>query len=120
MKWGLMDVGVRCWRGDATRLLAGVAVAAMLWAGTAAAQSVVFKGSTFVNEGLVGVARVPSDARDQFGDTLGGSGRQWRWISTAGRRTATAATPGRCSWCLTAAGTPRVQSIFAVACIASA
>src|SRR5215471_7142396 len=74
MKWGLMDVGVRCWRGDATRLLAGVAVAAMLWAGTAAAQSVVFQGSTFVNQGLVGVARVPSNARDQFGDTLGGFG----------------------------------------------
>src|SRR5215471_4113844 len=74
MKWGWMDVGVRCWRGDATRLLAGVAVAAMLWAGTAAAQSVVFQGSTFVNQGLVGVARVPSDARDQFGDTLGGFG----------------------------------------------
>ncbi|HEY1506308.1 MAG TPA: esterase-like activity of phytase family protein [Stellaceae bacterium] len=36
--------------------------------------SVNFEGATFVNQGLVGVTRVPSDARDQFGDTLGGFG----------------------------------------------
>src|SRR6185312_483240 len=37
-------------------------------------QSVDFQGSTFVNKGLVGVARVPSSARDKYGDTLGGFG----------------------------------------------
>ena len=75
MKWGWMDARVWCLRGGATRLLAGVVVAATLLSGAAAAQqSVVFEGSTFVNQGLVGVARVPSDARDQFGDTLGGFG----------------------------------------------
>ena len=41
---------------------------------TALAQSVVFQGQTFVNKGLVGVARVPSNAKDQFGDALGGFG----------------------------------------------
>jgi opacity protein-like surface antigen len=75
MKRGWMGACVWCWRGVATRLLAGAAVAATLMGGAAAAQqSVVFEGSTFVNQGLVGVARVPSDARDQFGDTLGGFG----------------------------------------------
>ena len=75
MKRGWMGARVWCWRGDAMRLLAAVAVAATLSAGAAAAQqSVVFEGSTFVNRGPVGVARVPSDARDQFGDTLGGFG----------------------------------------------
>jgi len=70
-----MGARVWCWRSNATRLLAGAVVAATLWGGAAAAQqSVVFQGSTFVNQGLVGVARVPSDARDQFGDTLGGFG----------------------------------------------
>jgi hypothetical protein len=42
--------------------------------GTTRAQSVVFQGQTFVNKGLVGVARVASDAKDHFGDTLGGFG----------------------------------------------
>jgi len=74
MQWGWMRARVGCWRDGATRLLAGVVVAATLVAGAAAAQSIVFEGSTFVNQGLVGVARVPSDARDQFGDTLGGFG----------------------------------------------
>ena len=37
-------------------------------------RSVSFEGSTFVNKGLVGVARVPSDAVDQFGETLRGFG----------------------------------------------
>jgi hypothetical protein len=41
----------------------------------ALAQSVVFQGQTFVNKGLVGVARVPSNARDKIGDTVSlGSG----------------------------------------------
>ena len=39
-----------------------------------AQQSVSFEGHTFVNKGLVGVARVPSNAVDQFGETLGGFG----------------------------------------------
>lgn len=41
----------------------------------ALAQSVVFQGQTFVNKGLVGVARVPSNATDKIGDTVSlGSG----------------------------------------------
>ncbi len=40
----------------------------------AEAQSVSFDGATFVNKGLVGVGRVPSDAKDKLGDTLGGIG----------------------------------------------
>src|ERR1700754_2964311 len=43
-------------------------------AGHALAQNVKFEGSTFVNKGLVGVARVPSDAKDAFRETLGGFG----------------------------------------------
>jgi hypothetical protein len=57
--------------------LALIAVMALVFAlagGAALAQSVVFQGQTFINKGLVGVARVPSDAKDQFGDTLGGFG----------------------------------------------
>src|ERR1700740_1882841 len=75
MNWGWMGARGRCWCGEPTRLLAGAAVAATLLGGAAAAQqAVVFEAATFVNQGLVGVARVPSDARDQFGDTLGGFG----------------------------------------------
>jgi hypothetical protein len=40
----------------------------------AAANSVTFAGETYVNKGLVGVARIPSNAVDQFGETLGGWG----------------------------------------------
>ncbi|HVO02525.1 MAG TPA: esterase-like activity of phytase family protein [Candidatus Cybelea sp.] len=43
-------------------------------ASAAEAQSVNFDGATFVNQGLVGVARIPSDAKDKLGDTLGGIG----------------------------------------------
>ena len=57
-----------------TLLAAGAAAVLLLTAGFASAQSVSFKGQTFVNKGLVGVARVPSNAVDQFGDTLGGFG----------------------------------------------
>src|SRR6201999_862354 len=75
MKRGWTDTRVCGWRSAATRLLAGMVVAATLLSGAGAAQqSLVFEGATFVNKGLVGVARVPSDARDQFGDTLGGFG----------------------------------------------
>jgi hypothetical protein len=37
-------------------------------------QSVSFEGAEFVNKGLVAVGRVPSDAKDKLGDTLGGIG----------------------------------------------
>lgn len=51
-----------------------------LLANSARAQSVTFEGSTFVNDGLVGVARVPSNARDQYGETLGGFGSAMAFI----------------------------------------
>ena len=38
------------------------------------AQTVTFGDATFVNKGLVAVGRVPSDAKDKLGDTLGGIG----------------------------------------------
>jgi len=57
-----------------TRLAASAAISLFLSSGVASAQSVTFEGSTFVNKGLVGVARVPSNAVDQFGETLGGFG----------------------------------------------
>lgn len=37
-------------------------------------QSVSFEGADFVNKGLVAVGRVPADAKDKLGDTLGGIG----------------------------------------------
>jgi hypothetical protein len=55
-------------------LTASVATILLVTCGVASAQSVNFNGHTFVNKGLVGVARVPSNALDQFGDTLGGIG----------------------------------------------
>jgi hypothetical protein len=60
----------RAWK----RATAGVAAILLLTSGAASAQSVVFQGEAFVNKGLVGVARVPSNAVDQFGETLGGYG----------------------------------------------
>jgi hypothetical protein len=57
-----------------TQLAASAATILFLTGGIASAQSVSFQGKTFVNKGLVGVARVPSNAVDQFGDTLGGFG----------------------------------------------
>ena len=87
MKWGWKGARVRCWRGGATRLLAGAAVAVMLLGGAAAAQqSVVFEGSTFVNQGLVGVARVPSDARDHAGRVRVGHGARSQWLEEEPRR----------------------------------
>jgi hypothetical protein len=56
------------------RLAAGAAISLAVGCGAASAQSVTFEGSTFTNKGLVGVARVPSNAVDQFGETLGGFG----------------------------------------------
>jgi hypothetical protein len=40
----------------------------------AEAQSVTIEGAAFVNKGLVGIGRVPADAKDKLGDTLGGIG----------------------------------------------
>jgi hypothetical protein len=55
-------------------LAASATTILLLTSGIASAQSVSFQGQTFVNKGLVGVARVPSNAVDQFGETLGGYG----------------------------------------------
>jgi hypothetical protein len=60
--------------GAWTCLAAGAATLLLLTGGIASAQPVSFQGHTFVNKGLVGVARIPSNARDQFGETLGGFG----------------------------------------------
>ena len=62
------------WLGVGTRLAANAAMILLVTAGAASAQSVDFAGATFVNKGLVGVARVPSNATDEFGETLGGFG----------------------------------------------
>jgi hypothetical protein len=64
-----------------TSLSAASLCLAMFSAATpAAAQSVVFQGSTFTNDGLVGVARVPSNARDKYGETLGGWGSAMAFV----------------------------------------
>lgn len=58
-------------------IAASLLPAALLLGATAAYadQSVTFQGQTFVNKGLVGVARVPSNGIDKFGDTVSlGSG----------------------------------------------
>src|SRR5262249_58813740 len=55
-------------------LLATALVFLPLTTPSAWAQSVDFQGKTFVNKGLVGVGRIPSDAKDKQGDTLGGIG----------------------------------------------
>jgi hypothetical protein len=49
-------------------------LALLFGASLAQAQTVAFEGITFVNKGLVGVGRLPSDAKDKQGDTLGGIG----------------------------------------------
>ena len=56
------------------RLATNAAMILLVTGGAASAQSVSFAGATFVNKGLVGVARVPSNATDEFGETLGGFG----------------------------------------------
>lgn len=43
----------------------------------------------FINEGLVATARIPSNARDQLGDTLGGIGSSVALVPGSWRRTAT-------------------------------
>jgi hypothetical protein len=60
--------------GVRTRLAVCATMILLVTAGIASAQSVDFAGKTFVNKGLVGVARVPSNAVDEFGETLGGFG----------------------------------------------
>jgi hypothetical protein len=60
------------------RMIVAAAAFILLFTGVtgsvASAQSVSFEGNTFINKGLVGVARVPSNAMDEFGETLGGFG----------------------------------------------
>jgi hypothetical protein len=56
------------------RAATGAAILILLATGGARAQSVTFEGSKFVNQGLVGVARLPSNAVDMFGETIGGIG----------------------------------------------
>jgi hypothetical protein len=65
----------------ATRFLGASLLAMALTSGFAAssalaveAQAVTFEGAAFVSKGLVGVGRVPADAKDKLGDTLGGIG----------------------------------------------
>jgi hypothetical protein len=55
----------------AIALTTGIAVSSAL---ALEAQSVTFGDAAFVNKGLVGVGRVPADAKDKLGDTLGGIG----------------------------------------------
>ncbi|MES1152517.1 MAG: membrane autotransporter barrel domain protein, partial [Dongia sp.] len=60
------------------RCMSSAFVLSLMLAGSTAfsaeMQSVNFDGATFVNKGLVAVGRVPSDAKDKLGDTLGGIG----------------------------------------------
>lgn len=70
------------WRDVALAL--GITI--VLPSAAALAQSVTFEGSTFVNKGLVGVARVPSDARDANGDTLGGLGSAMAFVPGSWRQ----------------------------------
>ncbi len=60
--------------------LTGTALALPFLAEPAMANSVSFEGSTFTNQGLVGVARVPSNARDKYGETLGGWGSAMTFV----------------------------------------
>jgi hypothetical protein len=57
-----------------THLATTAAMILLVTAGGSLAQSVDFAGATFVNKGLAGVARVPSNATDEFAETLGGFG----------------------------------------------
>ena len=67
------------WHSVFLSLFAALAIA-MPASSASASGSVSFEGSTFVNQGLVGVARVPSDARDAYGETLGGFGSAMAFV----------------------------------------
>src|SRR5262249_60735220 len=56
------------------RIYAAAALMLLVMSEGASSQPVTFEGATFVNKGLVGVARIPSTALDEFGETLGGIG----------------------------------------------
>jgi len=67
------------------RIHAAAVLMLLVTSGAASSQPVTFEGATFVNKGLVGVARIPSTAVDEFGETLGGIGsgmamdlRKWK------------------------------------------
>ena len=62
------------WRSLLLASCAGLSCAGLATAPGALAQSVSFQGQSFQNQGLVGVGRVPAQARDGFGDTLGSLG----------------------------------------------
>jgi len=68
----------RHWRDVVGAAALGIMLAVP--AGQALAQNLTFEGSTFVNKGLVGVARVPSDAKDAFRETLGGFGSAMAFV----------------------------------------
>jgi len=69
------------------QIIATIAAAMLLaMVGAASAQPVTFEGQTYVNKGLVGVARVPSNARDEFGETLGGFGSSMAMDLSSWRR----------------------------------
>lgn len=55
-------------------IYAAAALVLLVTSGGASCQPVTFEGETFVNKGLVGVARISSTALDEFGETLGGIG----------------------------------------------
>jgi hypothetical protein len=93
--------------GRITKLLTGAAMVlgVALSETPAFAQSVDFQGSTFINQGLVGVARVPSSARDKYGDTLGGFGSaiafqpgSWKFNKKTGTYTANLVTVPDRGW----------------------
>src|SRR5262249_19201659 len=64
------------WRGamEIKRICPAAALMLLVMSGSVSSQPVMFEGATFVNKGLVGVARIPSTAVDEFGETLGGIG----------------------------------------------
>ncbi|GAB2175498.1 esterase-like activity of phytase family protein [Dongia sp. agr-C8] len=72
MKIQAINRATRFFGASILALAAGALVAPAAWA--VEAQSVTLEGAAFVNKGLVGVGRVPADAKDKLGDTLGGIG----------------------------------------------
>jgi hypothetical protein len=65
-----MSSVARPWSGALHRLACLVLLFASI-AGAHAAETVRIGNLTFVNKGLVGVGRLPSDLRDKFGETAG-------------------------------------------------